>query len=641
MLVIHSRLMRQETSWFGIISKIDLSFRSRQAPADSLSRYSKPLMLTYVLLFVVSGIATLPEYGLNWDEGNGDVFIGERYFHYLISLDPAYLDFDKADLDIHQRPFNLYWSPYRDKPHEFPPLANTLSAMTMELFGYRLGWLDPVDAFHLTKVLLCGVLLWALYSFAAPRLGTLTAGMAVLMLSTYPRFWGDMHFNAEDIPETVFFALTIFAFYVWSEHPTWRRAGLVGILLGAALGSKGNALFIPPILVLGLFPLQPRWVSVTEHLRRYVGHYVLMIGTALLVHFITWPYLFADPLRVQEYYSHLFTEGYLSAPADWNWDPLIQTVTTMPEIDLILLIVGIAFAVLASINDKSRLLRLLLVWFAVPILRSSLPGSANFDGIRHFEEFVPAACLLASYGGSTLVNLSARITGRKTIAAVGLVLLLGLNVVAIEARYRSYEHLYYNSLVGGLKGAQQRNSDATDYWGVSYRQGMRWLNYNAERDAALHVAIAPWIVRLTAPIWLRSDITLIEEPAIKRKLEAGYPVYVMFITRSGWYNSIATFSIQKLQPVHQITVDGATIMVIYRLESVPPVVRAPIEARCGVPLLPKTDEFLPRESAVAAGRAAEVYMAEKTVDAYARALPTEHRKEPCDESSEASKYWFV
>src|SRR5574341_2678089 len=78
MFVIHSRLMRQETSWFGIISKIDLSFRSRQAPADSLSRYAKPLMLAYVLLFVVSGIATLPEYGLNWDEGNGDVFIGER-----------------------------------------------------------------------------------------------------------------------------------------------------------------------------------------------------------------------------------------------------------------------------------------------------------------------------------------------------------------------------------------------------------------------------------------------------------------------------------------------------------------------------------------------------------------------------------
>lgn len=570
--------------------------------ADSLSRYAGPLMLAYVLLFVVLGILTLPEYGLNWDEGNGDMFIGERYLHYFMSLNPAYLDFDKPDLDIHQRPFNLYWSPYRNKPHEFPPLANTLSAMTMELFGYRLGWLDPVDAFHLAKVLMCGALLWALYIFAAPRLGTFTAGLAVLMLSTYPRFWGDMHFNAEDIPETVFFALTIFAFYIWSEHPSWRRAALVGILMGAALGSKGNALFIPLILALGMFPLQPilaevarssaprLWASVTEHLRRYLGHYVLMIGVALLVHFMTWPYLFADPLRVQEYYQHLFTEGYQSAPPQWNWDPLIQTVTTMPEIELILLLVGVAFAVWDSIKTKSRLLRLLLVWLAVPILRSSLPGSANFDGIRHFEEFVPAACLLASYGGSSLVNLSARVTGQKTIPrkpsgggshrrldsgaargdlrlAVSLILLLGLNVGAIEARYRSYEHLYYNSFVGGLKGMQQRDSDATDYWGVSYRQGIHWLNYNAERDAALHVAIAPWIVRLTAPIWLRSDVTLIEEAAIKRKLESGYPVYVMFITRPGWYNSIATFSVQNLKPIHQITVDGATILVIYRLET--------------------------------------------------------------------------
>jgi hypothetical protein len=378
-----------------------------------------------------------------------------------------------------------------------------------------------------------------------------------------------MHFNPLDIPETVFFALTIFAFYFWSERPSWQRAGLVGILMGGALGNKGNALFIPPILFLGMFPLLPiprLWKSVTEHLRKYAGHYLLMIGAAVLVHFITWPYLYADPLRLQDYYRYLFTEGYLRGPAEWNWDPLIQTITTMPETELILLIGGIAFAVLDSSKNKSRLLRLLLVWLAVPILRTSLPGSANFDGIRHFEEFVPAACLLAGFGGSALVNLSARLTGRKIIAAACLVLLVVFNVVAIEARYFPYDYLYYNSLVGGLKGAQQKSSEATDYWGGSYRQGVHWLNYNVERDAQVHVAIAPWIVRLTAPIWLRSDIGLVDEPAIKRKLESGYPVYVMFFTRTGWYNSIATYCTQNLKPVHQITVDGATILVIYKLD---------------------------------------------------------------------------
>ena len=238
----------------------------------------------------------------------------------------------------------------------------------------------------------------------------------------------------------------------------------------------------------------------------------------------------------------------------------------MPEIDLVLLSVGIASALWGFIKTRSRLLQLLLVWLVVPILRASLPGAANFDGIRHFVEFVPAACLLAAYGGATLVKLAARFKVRQAFAAATLVLLVVVNIAEIEARFFPYDYLFYNSLVGGLKGAQQISSDATDYWGGSYRQGVQWLNYNVERGAQVHVAIAPWIVKLTSPIWLRGDIGLIDEPVVKLKVEQGYPVYVMFITRPGWYNNIANYATQKLKPVHQITVDGATVLVIYKLD---------------------------------------------------------------------------
>ncbi len=180
---------------------------------------------------------------------------------------------------------------------------------------------------------------------------------------------------------------------------------------------------------------------------------------------------------------------------------------------------------------------------------------------------MPAACLLAGYGVASLVNLAKRLAGWKMIAATGVVGLIVLNMAWIETRYLGYEHLYYNSLIGGLKGMQQRDVDATDYWAGSYRQGVQWLNYNAERDAQVHVAIAPWIVKLSAPIWLRSDITVIEEPIVKLRVGQGYPVYVMFITRPGWYNSIATYCMQNLKPVHQVDVDGATILVIYKLEN--------------------------------------------------------------------------
>lgn len=534
-----------------------------------INKHDKRILTLYVLLFILAGFLTLPFYGFTWDEAVGDVFFGERYFHFWTTLNPAYLDFERTDLDVHQRAFNLYSSTYRDKPSEFLPTPNTVSGATMEIFSYKLHWLDPVDGFHFGKILLAALLLWVMYNFVAPRLGKLTAALSVLILSTYPRFWADSHFNPLDISASIFFAITLFAFYIWTERPTWRQAMLTGILFGLALGSKSTTHFVPVVAALGTFPWQmlPRiWTPAITHIKNYWAQYVAMPVLGLGTFFAIWPYFYGDPMRLTVYYNFVLTEGFTRGTQSWNLDPLIQAITTMPEIDLILFIAGIGFAVWGMIKQKSRLLQLLLVWLAIPIIRTSMPGAANFDGIRHFQEFVPAACLLAAYGGASIVNYAARFVSRKMIIASALAVLIIANFALIEAHYFPYDYLYYNSFVGGLRGMQQNyDVDSTDYWGGSYRHGIQWLNANAEAGAQLHVAIAPWIVRLVAPIWLRSDIGIIEEPVVKLKIEQGYPVYTMFITRPGWYNNVAMFASQNLKPVYQIDVDGATVLVIYKL----------------------------------------------------------------------------
>ena len=39
-----------------------------------------------------------------------------------------------------------------------------------------------------------------------------------------------------------------------------------------------------------------------------------------------------------------------------------------------------------------------------------------------------------------------------------------------------YEYLYYNSLVGGLKGAYGKHE--SDYWGLGYKEAVLWFNKN-------------------------------------------------------------------------------------------------------------------------------------------------------------------
>jgi hypothetical protein len=62
----------------------------------------------------------------------------------------------------------------------------------MEALAFRLGVMDPVDAFHPPKILLSGLLLGVLYRFAAPRRGKFAAFLGILTLGICPRFWGDM-----------------------------------------------------------------------------------------------------------------------------------------------------------------------------------------------------------------------------------------------------------------------------------------------------------------------------------------------------------------------------------------------------------------------------------------------------------------
>ena len=118
-----------------------------------------------IICFFTSGILTLSEYGMSWDEGLENMFFGERYFYYLTSFNYKYLDF-KTELSINKTlPLNLFQSPFHVFPYKFPPLADIFSAASMHLFSYKLGWIDPVDGFHLFAILAPSIMLLCFYMF--------------------------------------------------------------------------------------------------------------------------------------------------------------------------------------------------------------------------------------------------------------------------------------------------------------------------------------------------------------------------------------------------------------------------------------------------------------------------------------------
>jgi len=535
-----------------------------------INRKANLIAIGFILLFLVTGVLTLPYYGLTWDEGLGNLFFGERYLHYFTSFDPIHLNF-QIELSYNKNNIlNLFHSPFHEIPWEFPPVADTLSAATMILFSYILGWMNPVDGFHLFTVILSAGFLWVLYHFAAAHIGRFEAILTIVFLSLFPRFWGDMHFNVKDVPEAVFFGLTIISYISWLEkHHCWK-AILTGALGGLALGIKANALFIPIILCVSLMPWNldlQSWKYFLNHLRRKAGDYAIMLLTAGLIYIISWPYLYANPFRnLVDYWSYIFSQGGRVGDFNFQIDPIRQVIFSMPEIMLIALLLGIIFA---FTNIEMPFWRILISWLAFPILRSSLPGVVNFDGIRHFLEFVPAAALIAAYGVGRISTWLSTHNVSLIVSRSIFIILVILNLSAIYLNYFPYLHIYYNELTNGLAGARNGwlGHEAGDYWASSYRQGMIWLSQNAPQGSSVRGMTAEWIVDLTGPLFLRPDIQIMSNkylPDFDTLKESNNSIYLMFVIRD-WSHMDALAYCQKHQePVYEIKVDGVPIMQIFR-----------------------------------------------------------------------------
>ena len=144
-------------------------------------------------------------------------------------------------------------------------------------------------------------------------------------------------------------------------------------------------------------------------------------------------------------------------------------------------------------------------------------------------------------------------------------------------RTHPFQIAYWNVLAGGAAGAYERElPQAGDYWGMSYRLGMRWLNANAPPDALLAVPVVEHAVRLVAPVRLRPDILLLPvttpfSPRIAperlrrtREWSRERPLYVMFVERRDWLNELMLDCLVHLEPEIMWELEGAPILRIYR-----------------------------------------------------------------------------
>jgi hypothetical protein len=433
-----------------------------RAAVRKIDRFDLAAALVLATLLALV-LATFTQYAVSNDEG---------VQHHYGELIVAYYKSGFADTSVFTYK-NLY-------------LYGGLFDIVAVLLAHLLPF-DPYDIRHLMSALagIGGVAA----TFATARLiaGPRAGFMAALALTLCGVWYGGMFNHTKDVP---FAAAMMGALYYLLRgardlpNPRRRDVVLFGIMLGAALGLRVIGLVI--VAYLGLIIALASWTA-ADGMRaaprmgaRSLMRFAPALALAYLIMVASWPWAALDPLNPVR---AIFAFADFSYPVRTLMDGTIYKMSDVPrwyepeylaiKLPLVLLIAAAGATLSAAWSavrsagraaSGAHLVESGFLIFAVafPLACQIVGHGPSFSGMRHFMFVVPPLAALAGLGidaGLAHLEPCGRTVSVTALAAV--MLAFGVDATSM-VRLHPYEYLFYNSMVGGLKGASRRYD--TDYW---------------------------------------------------------------------------------------------------------------------------------------------------------------------------------
>lgn len=538
----------------------------------------KILLLIVPLVFLVVGIATIRDYGINWD--NPLHFSrGQSYLWYFMTGKTNLNNPSPGDIrrSFYQNDiYNFEYFIKNDSGH--PPLGDILSALTNYIFYQKLNILSDISSYHLFIIGTSFLLVLSVAFFVKNEFGLFPAIVSSLVLATYPLFFSESHFNIKDPPEATFFGLTLIFFYWGIVKNNWKYIIISSLAAGLALGTKLNVVFaifvVGPWLIYHLIKKLFQDQSFGKFVVFYKERIALIISLiiylpiSLGIVYATWPFLWRDPIRnifkILGYYqqigigtpvemSHYIFKG-------WNLYPSYWIAVTTPIPVLVLLFLGLIFFIFSKKFKKASVCLFVALWFLTPIIRVSWPNAVIYGGVRQFMEFVPALAVLCGIGAYALINFFKR-SSLKPVVYVLIIISLSFSFLEM-VKIHPNENIYFNQIVGGLEGAMKKN---IPYWGNTYGnvylQGVKWINENAEKGAKVALPIGG--ISNIPRTMLRSDIDYSKPNWTGPNHGGEYGVEMYFEWPAKYWYSFQYYD-QYLEPIYVYSVDGIPLLKIWK-----------------------------------------------------------------------------
>lgn len=463
------------------------------------------------------------------------------------------------------------------------PMADFFAALSNRFFYELTNILGDTESYQLMYLLFSsiGIFIVSLFAFeivnssfssSGKSYSYLAAAIAGFSLGLFPLFFGDSHFNTKDTMQASFFAGSIWAFWHVIKDNKKIYYFTFFAFIAAALGIKWNIIFIPFILIPWLFLIRKtayfhNWFKIKDLLKYGVFGIIFIFIFLTAVSPPSWLDPIGRLIKTFDYYKIIGVEANTIQPEGFilpfgNTYPFLLIVAQTPLIIIIFLLI---FIFSKKSKDLLKTNLLLTLWFLVPIIRISLPNMFIYSPFRQIMEIIPAMAVIAGIGAVYIIqNLEFRIKnyglGIKLLKPL-FIILYSLFLIVPIIRLHPNENAYFNMLAGGIKGAQEKNLiDWTLTNGNIYKQGVLWLNNNAENNANLaHIDGTMYSI---SPLWLRDDISLSPDHFSGFSQKGEYIIKLFNPLNPPVFAS--RYPEVFLHPVHIINVDGIGLLYIYK-----------------------------------------------------------------------------
>ena len=427
--------------------------------------------IIFLLFYLLFSFLTYKNYGLTNDEFF--VYTRGRYFYIKVRGNDPFL----------QKGFAVH-----DRDNSDLLYNNSTYPALLYLFNHK----ESYEKYHLLNLLFAIAIFYAFYEillfvYKKPFL----ALIGPFLLFFTPRFLGDIPANPKDVPFATFYFITLVAIILTQKWEEKLRIFVLGILIGlvASLRILGFTLLIV-YLVFKLLRILENKKKIILQLTQILLESILIFFMAFLIFIVSIPYAGADPLnhtielfKIGSSFPWYGTIPFLGKVYSAKHLPFFYlTIWIMVTTPLSFILFSGGALIFLKSKKSAQLILLILISVFLQLLLYFFFKPNIYNGIRHYLFLIPQIILLAAI----FIN---EIWEKHRIKIIVLTILI-VNLISITVSYiqlHPYEYVYFNEIVGGLKGAN--NKFELDYWGASEKEALTWLKQYLKKENIKHANI--------------------------------------------------------------------------------------------------------------------------------------------------------